>query len=60
MKGKWSLLLPQFVKNLNAERFIEEYPRACQAIISNHYVDDLLDSIDNEMQSIQHAKEVQH
>lgn len=48
----------QYVKNVNAERFIKEYPRACQAIIDNHYVDDLLDSVDNEMEAIQLATEV--
>ncbi|XP_062712388.1 uncharacterized protein LOC134289824 [Aedes albopictus] len=34
----------QYVKNLNAEEYNEEYPRAVTAIVENHYVDDYLDS----------------
>lgn len=48
----------QYVKNLNAERFNEEHPRACQSITQNHYVDDMLDSVDSEAEAIQLAKEV--
>ena len=38
--------LAQYIKNTNAEKFKDKYPRAVQAIIKNHYVDDLLDSMD--------------
>lgn len=37
-----------YVKNENAKRFGDTYPRAVQAIIQNHYVDDLLDCFDDE------------
>ncbi|XP_055918708.1 uncharacterized protein LOC129950814 [Eupeodes corollae] len=48
----------QFVKNKNAERFIEEHPRAVEAIINNHYVDDLLDSVNTSEEAITLAKDV--
>lgn len=44
----------QFVKNLNASKFEVEYPRAARAIKENHYVDDMLESVD----SIAEAKEL--
>lgn len=47
-----------FIKNLNAERFSVQYPRAVDAIKNHHYVDDLLDSVDTESEAIQLAKEV--
>ena len=34
----------QYVKNVNAERFRSEYPRATQAIVNQCYMDDLLES----------------
>ncbi|XP_053698951.1 uncharacterized protein LOC128745910 [Sabethes cyaneus] len=34
----------QYVKNLNAREFIDAFPRAVDAILNSHYVDDLLDS----------------
>ncbi|XP_062713808.1 uncharacterized protein LOC134290646 [Aedes albopictus] len=44
----------QFVKNLNAAEFSEQYPRAAVAIIKHHYVDDYLDSF----RTVQEATEV--
>lgn len=48
----------QYVKNLNAKDFQNQYPRAVESIIKNHYVDDLLDSVDTEAEAIRLAKEV--
>lgn len=48
----------QFVKNTNALKFAEKYPRAVTCIIQQHYVDDLLDSVDTEAEAIQLAKDV--
>lgn len=47
-----------FVKNINAEKFMEKYPKASQAIIDSHYVDDYIDSADTIDEAIQVAKEV--
>ncbi|XP_053964298.1 uncharacterized protein LOC128867221 [Anastrepha ludens] len=40
--------LANYVENQNAQRFSENYPEAVQAIISNTFVDDWLQSADNE------------
>lgn len=48
----------QHIKNLNAEAFRAQYPRAVEAIVDNHYVDDLLESLENENEAIQLAKDV--
>lgn len=50
----------QFVKNSNAEKFTDKYPRAVQAIVKNHYVDDLLDSVDDEQEAIELIQQVRH
>ena len=42
----------QYVKNVNAEEFSEEFIRAVVAIIEKHYVDDYLDSFDTEEETI--------
>ncbi|KAM8701946.1 hypothetical protein ACLKA7_001290, partial [Drosophila subpalustris] len=36
----------QYVKNVNAEAYIEESPKAVKAITEHHYVDDYVDSFD--------------
>ncbi|XP_065078348.1 uncharacterized protein LOC135701466 [Ochlerotatus camptorhynchus] len=36
--------MAQYVKNVNARRFIQDFPRAEEGIIQCHYVDDYLDS----------------
>lgn len=56
--AKCSPSMAQFVKNTNAERFLLQHPRAVQAIVENHYVDDWLDSVDTENEAIQLAIEV--
>lgn len=48
----------QYVKNVNAERHSQEYPRATEVIIKKHYVDDMLVSVENEQEAIQLANEV--
>ncbi|XP_074036589.1 uncharacterized protein [Leptinotarsa decemlineata] len=48
----------QFVKNTNARKFSSDYPRAVESVIKNHYVDDLLDSMDDEKSAIEIAKQV--
>lgn len=47
-----------YVKNVNAEEFRNQFPRAVDAIVYNHYVDDLLDSCDNEEEAIELAIQV--
>ncbi|XP_062557436.1 uncharacterized protein LOC134222310 [Armigeres subalbatus] len=50
----------QFVKNLNARRFINELPEAVNAIIYRHYVDDYYDSVDTIEEAITRTKEVKY
>ncbi|XP_058828066.1 uncharacterized protein LOC131687975 [Topomyia yanbarensis] len=50
----------QYVKNLNAEKHGGQYPKAANAIIKNHYVDDMLTSTESEEEAIQLAREVRH
>ncbi|XP_049294139.1 uncharacterized protein LOC125769448 [Anopheles funestus] len=38
----------QYVKNLNARRFAAEYPRAVECIVHEHYVDDMLVSVETD------------
>ncbi|XP_062708422.1 uncharacterized protein LOC134288244 [Aedes albopictus] len=48
----------QYVKNVNAVEHAEEYPRAAQAIVRRHYVDDYLQSFDSEEEACQVVEEV--
>ncbi|XP_058456830.1 uncharacterized protein LOC131434192 [Malaya genurostris] len=48
----------QYVKNLNAQRFTSRFPRAVDAIIHKHYVDDLLASVETIEEAVQLAKEI--
>lgn len=41
--SKWSPSSAQYVKNRNANDFKQKYPRAVEAIVENHYVDDMID-----------------
>ncbi|XP_055632594.1 uncharacterized protein LOC129773069 [Toxorhynchites rutilus septentrionalis] len=50
----------QFVKNLNAEQFAEQFPEAAAAITKKHYVDDYYDSADTIEEAIQRAEEVKY
>ncbi|XP_058817676.1 uncharacterized protein LOC131680985 [Topomyia yanbarensis] len=46
-----------YVKNRNAERF-EEYPRAVECIKYEHYVDDMLMSVETEEEAVKLASEI--
>ncbi|XP_058456562.1 uncharacterized protein LOC131433959 [Malaya genurostris] len=48
----------QFVKNMNAERFYNQYPAAARAIIRCTYVDDMLSSSETEQEAIELARSV--
>lgn len=48
----------QYVKNLNANQYAGQYPRASEAIHRNHYVDDMLVSVETEEEAIKLAQEV--
>ncbi|XP_055585561.1 uncharacterized protein LOC129738407 [Uranotaenia lowii] len=48
----------QYVKNLNAIRFREQYPLAADEIKNGTYVDDMLCSVESEVEAIELAKNV--
>ncbi|XP_062703633.1 uncharacterized protein LOC134286082 [Aedes albopictus] len=48
----------QFIKNLNALEFSNDFPSAAEAIIKSHYVDDYFDSVDYVEEAVQRAKDV--
>ncbi|XP_058448672.1 uncharacterized protein LOC131428643 [Malaya genurostris] len=48
----------QFVKNQNAQRFQHQFPRAVEAIVDEHYVDDMLSSVESEAEAIELAENV--
>ncbi|XP_055528101.1 uncharacterized protein LOC129728164 [Wyeomyia smithii] len=48
----------QYIKNYNARRFENIYPRAASAVIDNHYVDDFLDSVDTVDEAVQLVEKV--
>ncbi|XP_070135337.1 uncharacterized protein [Drosophila bipectinata] len=50
----------QYVKNRNAESFKKEYPCAVKCILENHYVDDMLNSVDTEEEAISLARQVHY
>ncbi|XP_058828395.1 uncharacterized protein LOC131688239 [Topomyia yanbarensis] len=50
----------QFIKNKNAREFEQQYPRAVEAIINAHYVDDFLDSVDTVKEAVELVTEVKH
>lgn len=47
-----------YVKNQNAERFEKQHPRAVECIKYEHYVDDMLASVETEEEAIKLATEV--
>ncbi|XP_053699242.1 uncharacterized protein LOC128746219 [Sabethes cyaneus] len=49
-----------FVKNVNAQRFEEQFPRAVEAIVHEHYMDDMLTSVESEAEAGQLAKQVEY
>ncbi|XP_075167626.1 uncharacterized protein LOC142239729 [Haematobia irritans] len=50
--------LANYVKNRNAERFVDKHPQAVQAILQNTFVDDWLQSVDSEGEMLELAKAV--
>ncbi|XP_036322121.1 uncharacterized protein LOC118736130 [Rhagoletis pomonella] len=52
--------LANFIKNKNAGRFSNEFPKAVDAINRNTYVDDWLQSVDTEREMITVAGQVKH
>ncbi|XP_055522545.1 uncharacterized protein LOC129716731 [Wyeomyia smithii] len=49
----------QFVKNKNALDYAELYPKAVDAIVKNHYVDDFLSSVNSVEEAVQLVRQVQ-
>ncbi|XP_065088896.1 uncharacterized protein LOC135710301, partial [Ochlerotatus camptorhynchus] len=49
----------QFVKNTNAQRFESQYPRAVEVIVKDHYVDDLLSSVETEAEALELIRQIQ-
>ncbi|XP_053662228.1 uncharacterized protein LOC128711380, partial [Anopheles marshallii] len=47
-----------FVKNLNAERFVDRFPRAVECIKYEHYVDDMLASVETVDEAVTLAEDV--
>ncbi|XP_075160331.1 uncharacterized protein LOC142233319 [Haematobia irritans] len=52
--------ISQYVKNLNAAKYEEQYPSAAEAIVKNHYVDDFLDSVDTNDEAVCLARDVKY
>ncbi|XP_053686195.1 uncharacterized protein LOC128735731 [Sabethes cyaneus] len=48
----------QYIKNLNAQEFEVECPRAVEAIVHHHYVDDYLDSFPSAEEAVKVGNEV--
>ncbi|XP_062708649.1 uncharacterized protein LOC134288292 [Aedes albopictus] len=48
----------QYVKNKNAEEFSDTYPRAVEGIVENHYVDDYLDSFEDDEEAERVSSEI--
>lgn len=48
----------QFIKNLNAKNWANEFPEAAVALVENHYVDDYLDSRDTAAEMAKLATDV--
>ncbi|XP_055527287.1 uncharacterized protein LOC129719897 [Wyeomyia smithii] len=52
--------LAQFVKNRNAKEFAKQFPKAAEAIVENHYVDDYFDSAETVEEAVQRAQDVRY
>lgn len=48
----------QYIKNVNALDFKDSYPQAVEAIVSRHYMDDYLDSVNTEKEAIKQINDV--
>lgn len=49
-----------YVKNINADRFSQQFPRAAECIKHEHYVDDMLASVETSEEAAQLAKDVRY
>ncbi|XP_073821452.1 uncharacterized protein [Musca autumnalis] len=52
--------IAHYVRDFNAEQFKNEFPRAVEAIQQYHYVDDFIDSVNDDEQAIELASQVQY
>ena len=53
--------ISQYIKNLNVDNNQDKFPRASKSIIQeNHYVDNLLDSVDSYEEAIKLISDVSH
>ncbi|XP_058838795.1 uncharacterized protein LOC131694256 [Topomyia yanbarensis] len=50
----------EYCMNLNAQRFVNELPEAVETITKQHYVDDMLTSVEQAEQAVKLAKDVHH
>ncbi|XP_063366074.1 uncharacterized protein LOC134654552 [Cydia amplana] len=50
--GNCSPFIAQFIRDKNAQQFIETKPNAVRAIMHSHYVDDFIDSLPTESEAI--------
>lgn len=50
--------IAQYVKEKNALKFRDKYPRAVKSIVDHHYVDDFVDSFETSTKAIAVAKQV--
>ncbi|XP_055645430.1 uncharacterized protein LOC129781951 [Toxorhynchites rutilus septentrionalis] len=50
----------QYIKNLNASHYADQFPEAASAIIHKHYVDDYFDCADTADEAIERAKQVRY
>ncbi|XP_055623313.1 uncharacterized protein LOC129766739 [Toxorhynchites rutilus septentrionalis] len=50
----------QYVMNKNAARFAQQFPAAVDVITRKHYVDDMLVSVESEVEAIELAKNVKY
>ncbi|XP_055605881.1 uncharacterized protein LOC129754048 [Uranotaenia lowii] len=48
----------QYVKNLNAEQHVEQYPEAAKSIVHRYYMDDYFESFSNETKASKISKEI--
>lgn len=48
----------QFVKNSNAQRFVDQFPKAVEVIVEDHYVDDLLCSVETEEEALDLIRQI--
>ncbi|XP_036347068.1 uncharacterized protein LOC118756408 [Rhagoletis pomonella] len=50
--------IAHFIRDMNADKFKQKFPRAADAVKKNHYVDDFIDSEDDEQSALKLATQV--